>query len=88
LNGYEEEESGAGGVYKLKHREPVSGLADLDHPDDGEEDGLKNLQKRWFDNMKEYLERKAVRIATKQRAREQQEALAKEREWTLIGFYK
>ncbi len=53
---------------------PVSGLAHL-HPEDeeggeGEGDGLKHLQKRWFDNMKEYLERKAVRIAAKQRAKE------------------
>ncbi len=56
---------------------PVSGLAHL-HPEDeeggeGEGDGLKHLQKRWFDNMKEYLERKAVRIAAKQRAKELQE---------------
>ena len=27
-----------------------------------EDDGLKNLHKRWFDNMKEYLERKEARI--------------------------
>ncbi len=65
------------GCYKVVYSGPVSGLAHL-HPEDeeggeGEGDGLKHLQKRWFDNMKEYLERKAVRIAAKQRAKELQE---------------
>ncbi len=66
------------GCYKVAYSGPVSGLAHL-HPEDeeggegGEGDGLKHLQKRWFDNMKEYLERKAVRIAAKQRAKELQE---------------
>ncbi len=66
---------GSGG-YKMTYSGPVSGLAHL-HPEEeegeGEGDGLKHLQKRWFDNMKEYLERKAVRIAAKQRAKELQE---------------
>ncbi len=56
---------------------PVSGLANLQPEEEegegeGDGDGLKHLQKRWFDNMKEYLERKAVRIAAKQRAKELQ----------------
>ncbi len=65
------------GCYKVAYSGPVSGLAHLNPEDEeggeGEGDGLKHLQKRWFDNMKEYLERKAVRIAAKQRAKELQE---------------
>ena len=50
----------------------LEGLLSL-HQDQEEEEegGLKNLQKRWFDNMKDYLERKEARIAAQQRQQQQ-----------------
>jgi hypothetical protein len=50
----------------------IAGLISL-HQDLEEEEGggLKHLQKRWFDNMKDYLERKEARIAATTQQRRQ-----------------
>jgi hypothetical protein len=52
--------SSRGGVFDPAVEYPLP--ADVLQTSDEEQDGLKNLHKRWFDNMKDYMERKQTRI--------------------------